>query len=110
VGGVDDWWSLIDPEAAMREQFPDAGRLRETERVALGNLYYRPTSEELKALRIERLGSSHERDADSFIERMEQRTGAAAARRHRLDELATAHAVRRREEWVERMKERGLIA
>jgi hypothetical protein len=100
-----DWWSLIDRKAALREQFPNPDMLRATERSALGLLHKPPTQAE----RAARGAMTQERDADMFIARMEERTGIGAAYRKRLTELATARAVQRREEWLARMRDRGLI-
>lgn len=41
MGELDDWWALIDPVAALREQFPPVEVARATERVSLGLLYWR---------------------------------------------------------------------
>jgi hypothetical protein len=100
-----DWWSLIDRKAALREQFPNADVLRATERSALGVLH-KPLTE---AEKVARGAMTQERDAELFIARMEERTGIGTAYRKRLTELATARAVKRREEWLARMRDRGLI-
>lgn len=102
-GMPDDWWSLIDRKAALREQFPPADVVRATERVSLGLLHKPPTPEE----RAARGAWTQERDADLFIARMEERTGAAAAHRHHLQEMAALRAVKRREEWAARMRDKG---
>jgi len=98
-----EWWSLIDRDAAIAEQFPPFEVVKR-ERPS-GALAQRLNAEhEQRKLvthaRRERARQEQEADADALIERMEARTGEAARRRRLVEIQRETREAERRLSWL----------